>query len=360
MGIKTALNVKHIELHGKMVEFAGYELPVQYTDIAAEHMAVREKVGIFDVSHMGEFTLKGKDSLKNLNEIFTNDFTSMTDGRVRYSPMCNENGGIIDDLLIYRRNADEYLIIPNASNRHTDFEHIKANLRGDVEFEDISDTISQIIVIGPNSKELIKEITPESDIPLKYFTFTANAKVGGIECLLSQTGYTNEHGYEIYCRSEDICGLWDKIFEVGEKYGLTPCGLGARDTLRFEAAMPLYGHEMSEEITPLETNLQFAVKMDKPYFIGKSGLEAKGTPTRRRVGIRVTGRGIAREHCTVYIGERRIGETTSGTYCPYLKGAYAMAIIDTADSQEGTAVEIDVRGRRIAAEIIELPFMTQS
>lgn len=356
MELKTPLYDCHIACGGKMVPFAGYLLPVQYTDVIAEHLAVRHKAGLFDVSHMGEVIISGPDALANINHLYTNDFTNMQDGRVRYSPMCNEAGGVVDDLIVYRMAADRYLVVVNASNRHKDVEWMKAHLIGEVTLEDRSDAYAQLALQGPKSREILAKVMPEDEIPAKYYTFRDDTTAAGAKCLVSQTGYTGEHGYEIYCRPEDAPGIWNALLAAGREEGLIPCGLGARDTLRLEAAMPLYGHEMDDTITPLETGLGFSVKMQKQEFIGKAAIAAKGEPKIKRVGLKVTGRGIVREHCRVFIGADEIGTTTSGTHCPYLGGAYAMALVKPEYAQEGTQVEAEVRGRKIAAEITALPF----
>ena len=353
---KTPLYDCHIDIGAKMTPFAGYLMPIQYTDIIEEHMAVRTKVGIFDVSHMGEVLISGRDALKNINYLFTNDFTSMTDGRVRYSPMCNPEGGVIDDLLIYRLAQDTYLVVVNASNREKDVAWMQAQLFGQVELQDISDAVAQIALQGPHAKTVLAKLTNEACIPEKYYTFSNDCAVSGINCLISRTGYTGEHGYELYCAATDAPALWNALFEAGKDEGLLPCGLGARDTLRLEAAMPLYGHEMDDAVSPLETGLDFGVKLQKDDFIGKSALVAKGEPKITRVGLKVTGRGIVREHCPVFINNEKIGETTSGTFLPYLNGAFAMALVDRKHAALGTAVSVEVRGRRIEAEIVALPF----
>ena len=356
MDKKTPLFDFHNASGGKIVSFGGYLLPVQYTDIIGEHLAVRTKAGIFDVSHMGEVMIEGRDALDNINYLFTNDFTNMTDGRVRYSPMCNDEGGVVDDLLVYRFSKDKYMVVVNAGNREKDEEWMKSHLFGQVKLEDVSDTYAQIALQGPNSKKILKKLTDEACIPQKYYTFTGNCMVAGINCLISQTGYTGEHGYELYCASEDGLILWKELLKAGRKDGLIPCGLGARDTLRLEAAMPLYGHEMNDFVSPLETGLDFGVKLQKKDFIGKKALEAKGEPKICRVGLKVTGRGIIREHNNVYFKEEKIGETTSGTFLPYLKGAYAMALVDKKHSELGRSVLVEVRSRKVGAEIVPLPF----
>lgn len=360
MELKTPLYDCHVSCKGKIVPFAGYLLPVQYSDVIAEHMAVRKQAGLFDVSHMGEVMISGPDALMNINWLFTNDFTNMKDGRVRYSPMCNENGGVVDDLIVYRMAEDKYFIVVNASNRHKDVEWMKAHLKGDAKLEDLSDSYAQIALQGPNSRKILAKVADEQEIPEKYYTFKDHISVAGADCLVSQTGYTGEHGYEIYCKPEDAPKIWNSLLESGQEDGLIPCGLGARDTLRLEAAMPLYGHEMDDNISPLETGLDFGVKMQKEDFVGKKAIVDKGEPGIKRVGLKVTGRGIVREHCPLFIGDQKIGDTTSGTHCPYLGGAYAMALVDKDHAAEGTLVEAEVRGRKIQAEIIPLPFYKKS
>lgn len=356
MELKTPLYDCHVAAGGKIVPFAGYLLPVQYTGVIKEHMAVRTACGLFDVSHMGEFLIKGADALNNVQNLFCNDFENMYDGQVRYSPMCNERGGIVDDVLIYKVNGEEYLLVVNAANRHKDAEWVKAHLFGSASFEDISDSVAQLALQGPKSKEIAAKIVPEAGIPKKYYSFVKDVDVQGIKCIVSRTGYTGEFGYEFYCAAEDGPKLWDILLEAGKEFGLIPCGLGARDTLRLEAAMPLYGHELTDDITPLEAGLDFFVKLGKDRFIGMDAILAKGDPKVIRVGLKITGRGIAREHCDVYSGEEKIGVVTSGTHCPYLNAPVAMAMVPTSYAEPGTKVQVDVRGRRIDAEVVPLPF----
>lgn len=357
MELKTPLYDCHVQCKGKIVPFAGYLLPVQYeTGVIKEHIAVRTRAGLFDVSHMGEVILKGKDALANVQMLVTNDCSKMYDGQVKYSPMCNETGGVVDDLLVYRINEEHYLIVINAANRQKDVDWMKQHLQGELDFEDVSDQMAQIALQGPKSLEILRKVASEADIPVKYYTFIEKGTVGGIPCLISRTGYTGEDGFELYCKPSEAATLWNLLLEQGEEFGLIPAGLGARDTLRLEAAMPLYGHELSDTISPLEAGLGFAVKMDKTDFIGKKGIEERGALTRKRVGLKVTDRGIAREDCPVYFKDQLIGKTSSGTHCPYLDQAVAMALLDLPFIEVGTKVEIDVRGRRLAAEVIPLPF----
>ena len=356
-GLKTPLYHIHTALGGKMVPFAGYLLPVQYpAGLIKEHMTVRTQCGLFDVSHMGEILLTGPDAVKNLNHLLTNDYTHMDDGQARYSPMCNEGGGVVDDLIVYKQEEDRYLLVVNAANKDKDYQWIASHLVGEAEAKDLSSRFAQLALQGPAAQEILCRLADHSDLPEKYYTAHFDRKVRNIPCIISRTGYTGEDGFELYLAPEDAPNMWNLLMEAGEDLGLLPCGLGARDTLRLEAAMPLYGHEMDETVTPLEAGLDFAVKLQKPEFIGREALLAAGAPGRVRVGLKATGRGILREAQEVYCDGAKIGQTTSGTFAPYLKQAIAMALVDAGHAAPGTAVEVDVRGRRVAAEIVPLPF----
>lgn len=359
MDLKTPLYDAHLEAGGKMVSFAGYTLPVQYKDsgVIKEHLAVRNQVGLFDVSHMGEVVYEGKDALANLQYLLTNDFSNLEIGRVRYTLMCNENGGVIDDLLVYKCSEEKYLLVINAANRAKDVAWMEQHVFGEVKFSDQSDQFVQIALQGAFAKEIIRKLTKEEEIPKKYYSFTEHADVGGIDCILSRTGYTGEFGYELYCQPKDGLKLWHLLVETGQEYGIIPCGLGARDTLRLEAGMPLYGHEMNEQITPLETDLSFAVKLKKEEFVGKKAILDKGEPEITRIGLQLTERGIVREGADVYFQDKKIGETTSGTMCPYINKACAMALVAKDVVDIGSKLEVDVRGKRIAAEVVALPFV---
>ena len=358
MELKTPLYDAHVKAGGKIVLFAGYLLPVQYgTGVITEHMAVREKAGLFDVSHMGEVLCQGKDALANLQKLLTNDFTNMVDGQARYSPMCNENGGTVDDLIVYKRGDNDYFIVVNAANKDKDYQWMLDHQFGEVTFTDASSQYGQIALQGPKAMEILKKLTAEENIPKKYYHAVFDTEVAGIPCIISKTGYTGEDGVELYLASENAEKMWDALLEAGKDEGLIPCGLGARDTLRMEAAMPLYGHEMDDEISPLETGLKFAVKMGKEEdFIGKKAMEERGEPKITRIGLKVTGRGIIREHQDIYVGEKKIGHTTSGTHCPFLGYPIAMALVDAGSVEIGNKVEVDVRGRKVEAEVIALPF----
>lgn len=357
MDLKTPLYRCHEASSGKIVSFAGYLLPIQYkTGLMAEHLAVRNEVGIFDVSHMGEILVEGSDSLAYIQELVTNDCSNMSDGQVKYTMMCNEEGGCIDDLLIYRFASDKYLFVVNASNRNKDYKHMVSKQFGNVKITDISNDIALIALQGPNSLKVLSKLMDEEMIPTKYYTFAGDVQVAGCEAMVSMTGYTGELGFEIYCKPNDAEAIWNKLLDKGKEYGLIPCGLGSRDTLRLEAGMPLYGNELKEDITPFEADLSFVVKMNKENFIGKKALLDKGEPSKVRVGIKITGRGIAREDSKIFYNDNEIGTITSGTHLPYLDYAGAMAYVDKEYAKPGTKVLVQVRKRLIEGEIVDLPF----
>ena len=349
---KTALYDLHVELGGKMVPFAGHLLPVQFKKgILEEHMIVREHSGMFDCSHMGEVLLEGPDALMNVNNLFSNSFDSMKDGSCRYSVMLYENGGCIDDLIVYRRSEDSYYVVINASNAAKDVEWIRSHLIGNVSLTDMCDSYSQIAVQGPESLRM-ESIVSGTPLPVKYYTFSEHVIIAGVDCFISRTGYTGSFGYELFMPNEGAPAAWRALLEIG----VEPCGLGSRDTLRTEAALPLYGHEISEIIDPIAAGLDFAVKMDKADFIGKSGLIKRGTPSKKRVGVKVIGRGVIREQQDIYDGETLIGFVSSGTFMAWLNASAGMAFIDTEKAEIGNKFEVDVRGRRVPVEIVPLPF----
>ena len=353
---KTPLYEMHLACGGRIVPFAGWLLPVQYaTGILAEHKAVRTAAGMFDVSHMGEFTLKGATALADLNRLLTNDYTSMTDGKARYGIMCYESGGAVDDLLVYKKGEDDYLIVVNAANVDKDFAWMQQHVSAASQLVNISDQIAQIALQGPKAIDIISQLT--ATICEKNYTFIDNADIKGIKVLLSRTGYTGEDGFELYCRNEDAAALWQLLLDTGKPYGLIPCGLGARDTLRLESAMPLYGHELSAEINPMESGLDHFIKFTKD-FIGKQALEKP--QTRTRIGLQLTDRGIAREHCDVYLNGVKAGHVTSGTFAPTLQKAIAMALVDSHSYDAANVYEIDVRGKLLKAQVTPLPFYKRS
>ena len=347
---RTPLYDAHLALGGKMVEFCGWTLPVQYSAILGEHKAVREACGLFDVSHMGEFTVRGPGALDFLNHIATNDFRGMADGACRYSPICYEDGGTVDDLIVYKVADGEYLVIVNAANREKDYAWMREHLLPDVELVDVSDIIAQLALQGPGFREVLARSGALNKITERPYTFAQDVPIAGVPCLISRTGYTGEPGVEIYMKPSDAPIVYTALLADGA----VPCGLGARDLLRFECAMPLYGHELSSTITPLECGLASFVKLGKPSFIGKEALSVP--PKRRRIGLSLLDKGIAREHCPVLTASGHpVGETTSGGPAPSLGKNVAMALV-AAEFAESPEFFIEVRGKALRAERVKLPF----
>lgn len=281
----------------QIVDFGGWALPVQYTSILDECKAVRERAGLFDVSHMGEVDIIGNDAYAYMQKMVTNDVTSMTPGRCRYAVMCYDNGGAVDDVLIYKFADDHYMLIVNAGNTDKDFAWLSEHAFGDVRVINNSAKWGQLALQGPLHQAVLDAAGFEGEIPQKYYTFNDKMTVAGIPCLVSRTGYTGEDGVELYCAAEDTVRLFEALLEAGKGVDMLPCGLGARDTLRFEASMPLYGHEMSADINPVECGLGFAIKLNKPDFIGKEALLKP--QTRKRIGLKLVGKGIARPDADV-------------------------------------------------------------
>jgi aminomethyltransferase len=346
---KTSMYDEHVELKGKMVEFANYLLPIQYTSIVDEHLAVRQRVGIFDVSHMGEILIEGKNAIAFVNYLVCSDISKIQSSRIKYSLLLNEKGTIIDDLLVYCLSETKLLLVVNASNKEKDYKWITDNKIAGIKITDKSDSYSQIAIQGPLSKTILTHIVNADFLPKKYYSFIEKVNILSHEVLISKTGYTGEDGYEIYGEGDAIKDIFNSLIQLG----ITPCGLGSRDTLRLEAGMPLYGHEMNEDITPLNTSLEFFCKLEKDYFIGKENLVDKGIT---RVGLFNLDKGIIRENMEVFFENNLIGSTTSGTFLPYLKGSYAMAIIDKKYSLENTVVDVKIRNRFVKAKVVKLPF----
>ncbi|MGI6228917.1 MAG: glycine cleavage system aminomethyltransferase GcvT [Christensenellales bacterium] len=354
MALKTPLYETHEKLGGKIVEFGGYLLPVNYQKgIIFEHNAVRCGVGLFDVSHMGEILISGKEAAAALRRLVTNKVSTIKVGQCRYTLMCYPDGGIVDDLLIYKFSDEEYFLIVNAANKDKDFAWITENISGDAVATDLSDKIGQIAVQGPLAEKVMAKTADMTLIPKKRYYFARDVVVFGKKCLVSTTGYTGEDGYEIYCDAADTAEIYEKLMEAGSEIGIEPCGLGARDTLRFESSMPLYGHELSAEIKANEVGLDMFIKSDEE-FIGREAI-LNNPPAYCRRGLKLVDRGIAREHADVY-GEdgQKIGFTTSGMPCPTVGGAYAMARIKADYAFD--RVFIDVRGKMLAAEFVTMPF----
>ena len=351
---RTALYDNHVKCGGQIVDFAGYELPIQYVGISEEHHSVRNKVGLFDVSHMGEVLVTGKESLSFVQNLVSNNVKSLVNNQVLYTVMCYENGTVVDDLLVYRITEDKFFLVINAANIEKDVKWIqKQGESFDVTIENQSDSFAQLALQGPDAQGLLQSFVDFDLTEIEFFNFKESVSINGIEALVSRTGYTGEDGFEIYSKPEDASMLWDLLVEAGAM----PIGLGARDTLRFEACLPLYGHEISDQINPLEAGLSMFVKLDNDDFIGKEALvkiKEEGT-TRKIVGLEIS-KGIAREGYTILVGEQEIGYITTGYKSPTVGKSIALALIDKTHAIMGNNVLVQVRKKQIPATIISKRF----
>jgi len=353
---RTPLYDLHRELGAKLIDFGGWEMPVQYAGILEEHRAVRERVGIFDVSHMGELEVSGPDSLESLQWLTPNDVARLTDGRCHYTAFLTEQGTFVDDLLIYRKGADSWLLVVNASNTPKDFAWAQAHSRGNVDVVDASDRYALIAVQGPRAAALLARLAKEDPSDLAYYAFRETS-VAGSPALVSRTGYTGEDGFEIYLPPESAASVFRSLLEEGRGDGATPCGLGARDTLRLEARMALYGNDIDETVTPWEADLGWIVKMKKGDFQGREALarqKAEGIP-RKLVGFEMVDRGIARHGHPARTASGE-GVVTSGTHSPTLGKPIGLALLPAAGSAVGTEFEVDIRGRAARARVVLTPF----
>ena len=350
----TCLHDRHVKLGALMSPFGGFDMPIQYAGITEEHNAVRRHVGVFDVSHMGEVRVKGPDAYKYVSHIFVNDVTGAPDGQIFYGMMCYENGGVVDDLLVYKVSDNEYFLVINASNIDKDVAWIMKNAEGfDVEITDESPIYGEVAVQGPEAEETMEKVLgiPVKDIPFYNFkTFP----IDGEEVIVSRTGYTGEDGFEIYGSHDYIRRVWDKLMDAG----VQPCGLGCRDTLRFEVGLPLYGDELADDITPLEASLSMFVKLDKPEFIGKEALAAQKAEgvKRRIVGIELEGNAIPRHGYPVEVNGEKVGEITTGYRSISTGKSVAMAMIDKPYDKMGTEVEVRIRKKTFPAKVVKKRF----
>lgn len=355
---RTLLYEEHLAAKAKLIDFGGWEMPVQYTGVIEEHNTVRTKVGLFDVSHMGEVDVKGKDALAYVQNLITNDVTQIQNGQILYSPMCYPNGGIVDDLLVYRYDSEHFYIVVNASNTDKDYAWMIEHVKGyEVQLDNVSNQVAQLALQGPLAEKILQSLTTTDLSDIKYYWFK-HGEIDGVSCLISRTGYTGEDGFEIYMTPEKAPELWRKLLEVGTPEGIQPIGLGARDTLRFEARLPLYGNELGPDISPLEAGIGFFVKFGKEKFIGKEALEAqkeKGVP-RKLVGLEMIERGIARSHYPLQKDGGEVGFVTSGSFSPTLNKNIALGLIRSDLAEWGSTLEVMIRGKAVKAKIIPTPF----
>ncbi len=356
MSQRTPLYEKHVRAGARLVEFAGWEMPVQYAGILAEHAAVRTRAGLFDVSHMGEVVFRGPKALEALNRVFTNDLSKVADGQAQYGCLCRETGGIVDDVVVYRRAADDLLVCVNAGNRQKDADWLAAHAGGaDVKNE--SDDWAQLALQGPLAAQVVQRLTKVNLSQLRSYRF-APGEVAGIRCLVARTGYTGEDGFELFCPSADGPRLWDALMEAGAPEGVQPAGLGARDSLRLEMAYRLYGSDMDDSTTPLEAGLAWVVKLDKGEFVGREALvrQREQGVARKLVGFTLTDAGIPRHGYPVLQDGRKVGDVTSGTRSPSLEIPIGLAYVPTALAAEGSTFAVEIRGRAAAARVVKTPF----
>lgn len=356
---QTPLFDSYAKYGGKTIDFGGWNLPVQFSSIKAEHEAVRTKAGLFDVSHMGEIFVEGSESLAYLQKLVTNDVSKVAINQTQYTTMCYEDGGVVDDLLIYRLEENRYLLVVNAANIEKDFEWMKKQAFGDVKITNRSAEFGQLALQGPIAEEVLQLLTNTDLQEIKPFRLQQHVTISGYDTLVSRTGYTGEDGFEIYASEEAIVALWDQILQAGEAKGVIPCGLGARDTLRFESCLPLYGQELSNTISPLEAGINFVVKLNKQDdFIGKAALLAQkeNGVARKSVGIEMIDKGIPRHGYKVFKGDEEIGEVTTGTQSPLTKRNIGLALVNSEYAVVGQELEIEIRNRRLKVKTVETPF----
>ena len=359
---QTPLNQVHRQLGARMVDFGGWDMPVQYSGVIDEHLATRQAAGLFDVSHMGEVGVRGPGALAFIQHLTINDAARLVDGQVQYSAMCYPEGGVVDDVTLYRFGNDHYMFCVNASNTDKDFAWMQKVLAegdfGAVELTNLSAEYAQLALQGPKADAILAQLT-DADLGGISFYHFAEGQVSGVPTIISRTGYTGEAGFELYFAADQAEHLWQALSAAGEVYGLKPCGLGARDTLRLEMKYALYGHELSDAISPLEGGLGWITKLDKGDFVGRDALlqqKAAGVP-RRLVGLEMTAPGIPRADYPVFAGEREVGVITSGTMSPSLKLGIALALVSPDCAAVGTELQIGIRSRKVGARVAKTPFL---
>ncbi|MTI61898.1 MAG: glycine cleavage system aminomethyltransferase GcvT [Firmicutes bacterium] len=355
---RTPLFNVHKELGARLIDFGGWEMPVQYTSIIEEHQTVRKQCGLFDVSHMGEIYFSGGDALKNLNYLITNDISQIAVGQVVYTPLCNHHGGVLDDLLVYRLGENEFLLVVNASNTEKDYQWIKDHVNGEITVKDLSSDFGQLALQGPESEKVLNKLTDIKLVDIKYYRFS-RGKLAGEDVLLSRTGYTGEIGFEIYLSPAKLEEIWNEIIDAGLGYGIKPIGLGARDTLRLEKGFCLYGNELSEGVNPWQAGLSWTVKLNKRDFIGKDALLESRQEGYNRVlrGFKVIDRGIPRKGYKVSKDKKEVGIVTSGSYSPSLKENIGLAYLEKDVAGTGSEIDIIIREKPVKALVVEKPFL---
>lgn len=354
---RTALNAVHRAAGARLVEFGGWEMPVEYTGITQEHLAVRTRAGLFDVSHMGEIEVQGPEALALLQWVTSNDASRLKDFQAQYSALMYPQGSAVDDCIVHRMAADHYFLCVNAANTDKDFAWIVQQNTFEAEVRNVSSAYTQLALQGPRAAEILARVTDAGLPALRYYWFS-RGKCCGVEGLLARTGYTGEDGFEFYFAPAESERVWNELLVAGKPEGLIPAGLGARNTLRLEAAYPLYGHELDEETSLLEANLGWICKLDKGEFIGRGPLvEQRQQGTRKKlVGFEMTARGIARDGYSVLVDGTAVGRVTSGSYAPYLKKSIGLAYVPPEHAEVGREIQIEIRGKAVPARLVLLPF----
>ncbi|MFH1055671.1 MAG: glycine cleavage system aminomethyltransferase GcvT [Candidatus Altiarchaeota archaeon] len=373
---KTPLYGNHERAGARIVDFHGWMMPVQYKGVIEEHMCVREKAGLFDVSHMGEFLVFGSKATEFVNHLVTNDVNAISDGQCMYTPMCYENGTIVDDLLVYKHNSQHYMLVVNASNIDKDYKWVRSHMgdisksseakicvadeddcKDDICLRDVSDGTAMLALQGPKAKEILPKLTDFDVTTIKRFFFKDNVMVGDVKALVSRTGYTGEDGFELYVNARDGPDLWENILDAS-KGEVQPIGLGARDTLRLESALMLYGNDIDDTTTPYEAIIGWTVKLDKKEFIGKDALvKQKASGVKKKlVGFELVDRGVPRQGYKIEVKGKEVGHVTSGTFSPVLKKSIGLGYVKAEYKEEGTAIDIMIRDNPCKATVVELPF----
>ena len=356
----TPLLDLHKELGAKLVPFAGWNMPIQFAGVLSEHTCVRERVGLFDVSHMGEIEVKGKDAKNFLQFLLSNNVEKMFDGSILYSLMCYETGGVVDDLLAYRFSENHYFLCVNASNSDKDYDWIARHASSfNVNIKNISFETSQLALQGPDAKNVLQSLCDISLDDLSYYNFR-KGMVNNVESLISRTGYTGEDGFELYLSPEKVSEVFRSLMEQGRSYGVQPIGLGARDTLRIEMGYPLYGNEIDNNPTPLDAGLGWVIKFDKGEFLGRGSLlkqKEQGSLRRKLVGLKLLTRGVPRAHYQVFKNGESVGEVTSGTFSPTLNTGVGLCYVSSEYSDIGNHLDVKIRDQLVATEVIQLPFV---
>ena len=351
------LHPLHVKAGAHLGAFGEWEVPLYFTSILDEHESVRTRAGVFDISHMGEFFIQGSKARQFLDELLPRRMDRLKEGKALYAPLLNDAGGVVDDLIVYQLNPENYLLIVNAANIGKDFDWIRRRLPGDIELQDISDEKCLLALQGPNSQVIAEALFHRDLNTLRYYHFLILNSAWG-ELLISRTGYTGEDGFEIMTGFENVTDIWKSLFEAGKSFGLKPIGFGARDTLRLEAGMLLYGQDMNDSTSAMEAGLEWAVDFDKNYFVGQERNleEKKKGAARRLIGFELVERGIPRHGCVIKKEGRPVGEVTSGSFSPTLKKSIGMGYVSAKESQNGNEIEIEIRNQNIKARITPLPF----